>query len=65
MSGTMPPEYVDAFFRFFADGTLDESGVLPTVEQITGRPPRTFAEWASAHAEALRRGSTGPPATTS
>src|SRR5512133_555264 len=52
MSGTMPPEYVDAFFRFFADGTLDESEVLPTVEQITGRPPRTFAEWASAHAEA-------------
>jgi uncharacterized protein YbjT (DUF2867 family) len=46
MSGTMPAEYVDAFFAFFAEGTLDESAVLPTVEQVLGRPPRTFADWA-------------------
>jgi uncharacterized protein YbjT (DUF2867 family) len=50
MSKTMPPEYVDAFMAFYAGGTLDESMVLPTVEQITGRPPRTFAEWAVEHA---------------
>ncbi|MEU5048104.1 NAD(P)H-binding protein [Streptomyces griseorubiginosus] len=49
----MPKPYVDAFFSFFVDGTLDESGVLPTVEQVTGRPPRTFAEWARAHADAF------------
>jgi hypothetical protein len=41
MTRTTPPEYVDAFFSFFADGTLDESKVLSTVEEITGRPPRT------------------------
>lgn len=27
--------------------------VLPTVEQVTGRPARTFAEWASEHKEAF------------
>jgi uncharacterized protein YbjT (DUF2867 family) len=54
MSASMPAEYVDAFFRFFVDGTLDESEVLPTVEDVTGRPPRTFARWAEAHADAFR-----------
>jgi uncharacterized protein YbjT (DUF2867 family) len=49
----MPKPYVDAFFSFFVDGTLDESVVLPTVEQVTGRPPRTFAQWARAHADAF------------
>jgi len=53
MSRAMPAEYVDAFFRFYADGELDESPVLPTVEQITGRPPRTFEQWAQAHAAAF------------
>ena len=46
MSRSMPEEYVDAFFSFFLDGTVDESQVLPTVEEVTGRPPRTLAEWA-------------------
>jgi uncharacterized protein YbjT (DUF2867 family) len=55
MSANMPPQYVDAFMRFFVDGTLDESQVLPTVEEVTGRPPRSFGEWAQAHAAALRR----------
>jgi len=54
MSARMPTEYVDAFFSFFVDGTLDESEVLPTVEEVTGRPPRTFADWAAAHAGAFR-----------
>jgi uncharacterized protein YbjT (DUF2867 family) len=54
MSESMPSPYVDAFMSFFADGKLDESEVLPTVEQVTGRPPRTFAQWASEHADALR-----------
>jgi hypothetical protein len=44
---------VDAFFRFFVDGELDESAVLPTVEELTGRAPRSFAAWARAHAEAF------------
>jgi uncharacterized protein YbjT (DUF2867 family) len=54
MSGAMPAEYVDAFFSFFADGTLDESQVLPTVHEITGRPPRSFERWARTHADAFR-----------
>jgi uncharacterized protein YbjT (DUF2867 family) len=54
MSANMPAEYVDAFFSFFADGTIDESQVLPTVQDVTGRPPRTFEQWAVAHAGAFR-----------
>ena len=54
MSASMPAEYVDAFFRFFVDGTLDESAVLPTVEEVLGRPPRTFRAWAEEHADAFR-----------
>jgi uncharacterized protein YbjT (DUF2867 family) len=59
MSMNMPREYVDAFLRFFADGTLDESQVLPTVEQIIGRPPRTFALWAATHGEEIRSAAAG------
>jgi len=54
MSATMPDEYVDAFFSFFSDGKLDESKVLPTVKEVTGRQPRTFEQWARAHAGAFR-----------
>lgn len=54
MEKTMPARYVEAFFRFYADGTLDESRVLPTVHALTGRPPRTFERWAAAHAASFR-----------
>jgi uncharacterized protein YbjT (DUF2867 family) len=54
MSQAMPARYVDAFFSFYADGTLDESRVLPTVADVTGRPARTFQQWAKAHADAFR-----------
>lgn len=54
MSAAMPAEYVDAFFSFYGDGTLDESVVLPTVQDVTGAPPRTFEQWANAHAGAFR-----------
>jgi uncharacterized protein YbjT (DUF2867 family) len=54
MSRAMPGEYVDAFFSYFADGTYDDSAVLPTVEELTGRPPRTFEQWAIEHADAFR-----------
>lgn len=55
MSAVMPAEYVDAFFDFYAAGSLDESPVLPTVEQVTGRPPRTFMQWAREHIGAFHR----------
>ncbi|MFG1997844.1 NAD(P)H-binding protein [Spirillospora sp. NPDC048911] len=54
MLGAMPVEYVDAFFGFYADGKLDESHVLPTVREVTGNEPRTFRQWATAHADAFR-----------
>jgi uncharacterized protein YbjT (DUF2867 family) len=54
MTANMPAEYVEAFMSFNADGTLDESEVLPTVEEVTGRPPRTFEQWARLHADAFR-----------
>jgi uncharacterized protein YbjT (DUF2867 family) len=53
MSATTPAQYVDAFFDFYVDGALDESKVLPTVRTLTGRPPRTFAQWATEHAAAF------------
>jgi uncharacterized protein YbjT (DUF2867 family) len=53
MSTEMPVEYVDAFFSFFVDGTLDESQVLPTVPQLLHRPARSFGQWASQHADAF------------
>jgi uncharacterized protein YbjT (DUF2867 family) len=47
----MPEHYVEAFFSFYSDGKLDEATVFPTVEEVTGRPPRTFADWVRANAE--------------
>jgi uncharacterized protein YbjT (DUF2867 family) len=54
MSVSMPAEYVNAFFSFFADGTYDDSVVHPTVQQLLGRPPQSFEQWANAHANAFR-----------
>ncbi|MEV5608641.1 NmrA family NAD(P)-binding protein [Streptomyces sp. NPDC052225] len=52
-SARMPQPYVEAFFRFYVDGTLDESPVRDTVEKVTGRAPRTFSQWAVEHAGAF------------
>jgi uncharacterized protein YbjT (DUF2867 family) len=46
MSARMPEPYVDAFFDFFVAGAVDETSVLPTVEEVTGRPARMFRAWA-------------------
>ena len=54
MEASMPVEYVDAFFDFYVDGTLDESGVEPTVHEVTGRAPRTFRQWTQEHADSFR-----------
>lgn len=46
--------YPDDVIEFFvwAHGSTPPEGytVVPTVEQITGRPPRTFAQWATENA---------------
>jgi uncharacterized protein YbjT (DUF2867 family) len=54
MNKSFPANFVDAFIRFFAEGEFDDSQILPTVREITGRPPRTFEQWAMAHADAFR-----------
>ena len=54
MTKTTPPEYVDAFFDFYVAGSLDESRVRTTVKDVTGRAPRTFEQWALAHAADFR-----------
>jgi uncharacterized protein YbjT (DUF2867 family) len=53
MSASMPAAYVDAFFDFYVTGTLDESRPQPDVRDVTGRDPRTFRDWAQAHAAAF------------
>ena len=53
LEATMPREYVEAFWDFYVGGTLDEATVHPTVAEVTGRPARTFADWAAAHAGAF------------
>lgn len=50
----MPRQYVDAFFSFYSDGKLDEATLFPTVLEVTGRPPRTFAQWIQANAGRFR-----------
>jgi uncharacterized protein YbjT (DUF2867 family) len=54
MTESMPVEYVDAFFSFFVDGTIDETTVQPTVREVLGREPRSFAEWVATHQERFR-----------
>ncbi|WP_152363167.1 NAD(P)H-binding protein [Microlunatus speluncae] len=55
MLAAMPERYVDAFFSFFVDGTLDETTVRPTVAEVTGRPARTFRHWVEENAAAFAR----------
>ncbi|MGW4827328.1 NAD(P)H-binding protein [Amycolatopsis japonica] len=54
MSAEMPAKYVDAFFRFFAEGEFDDSEVTGAVQDLTGREPRPFATWARTHLAAFR-----------
>ncbi|WP_439377915.1 NAD(P)H-binding protein [Amycolatopsis lexingtonensis] len=54
LEASMPAPYVEAFWDFYVGGTLDEATVHPDVREITGRPARTFADWAAAHAGAFR-----------
>ncbi|HEU0184733.1 MAG TPA: NAD(P)H-binding protein [Blastocatellia bacterium] len=54
MSKSFGVSFVDAFFRFFAEGEFDDSQVLPTVHEIAGRRPRSFEQWAKAHADSFR-----------
>ena len=51
----MPPERADAVLAARGSGASQRGmTVFPTVERITGRPPRSFAEWVEAHLDAFR-----------
>lgn len=50
----MPPAVADTLLRMMADFENRPAEVSPAVEQITGRPPRTFARWAADHADDFR-----------
>lgn len=54
MGESMPDTLVDAFFQFFRRGGYDDSHVNDTTAHLLGRPPRTFHDWALAHAGAFR-----------
>jgi hypothetical protein len=54
MNANMPADCVDAVFNYFADGAYNDSAVVPTVPELTGRAPRTFERWTTAHADAFR-----------
>ncbi|WP_091050401.1 NAD(P)H-binding protein [Glycomyces sambucus] len=54
LEATMPQPFVDAFLDFYVEGSLDESPVFSTVEDLLGRPPRTFEQWAAEHADDFR-----------
>jgi hypothetical protein len=41
-------------FRVHSAGEFHDSPAVDTVQQITGRPPRTFERWAVAHADTFR-----------
>ncbi|MFI1829594.1 NAD(P)H-binding protein [Streptomyces sp. NPDC020412] len=47
-------EVVDFLLEVYRDTPEVGRTVNPTVEQVTGRPARTFAEWARDHADAFR-----------
>jgi uncharacterized protein YbjT (DUF2867 family) len=48
------PEYVIEWFLEMGDYPEGNATVLPDVEKVTGRPARTFAQWAVDHADDFR-----------
>ncbi|MEO3977836.1 NAD(P)H-binding protein [Streptomyces sp. CAU 1734] len=52
--GSAVPGPVDPFETAGPGGGYGTPGPMPTAEAVTGRPARTFAEWAADHAEDFR-----------
>lgn len=48
-----PPEHIEFFVMVHGNTPPEGYTVLPTVEQVTGRPARTFAQWAAENAAAF------------
>ncbi|WP_435849160.1 NAD(P)H-binding protein [Streptomyces lavendulocolor] len=49
-----PQDVIDFLLEVYGDTPPEGRTVLDTVEKVTGRPARTFAEWARTHAGAFR-----------
>jgi len=47
----MPAPIADILLNYWASSVGSPAPVLPTVEQVTGRPARSYPEWAVDHAE--------------
>ncbi|GAB2643680.1 NAD(P)H-binding protein [Kribbella swartbergensis] len=54
MSAYMPAPVVEATLDILGSPTPDEQSATPDVEKVTGRPARSFAEWAARNAGAFR-----------
>jgi uncharacterized protein YbjT (DUF2867 family) len=50
MSQFMPTDIIQTMLDYWSDTVEQPDVVRPTVEQITGRPARTLAQWANDHA---------------
>lgn len=46
---SMPPFVVEMVLKLLAESVTRPAVVLPTVEELTGRPARTFATWVADH----------------
>jgi uncharacterized protein YbjT (DUF2867 family) len=51
--GFVSPEIADSMMRMFAESVGRPAEISPETERITGRPGRTFAQWASEHVAAF------------
>ncbi|MGW0331543.1 NAD(P)H-binding protein [Streptomyces sp. NPDC003011] len=49
-----PPSYADGALDYFASLTRQPEAGSSVVGQVTGRPARTFRQWAEEHADAFR-----------
>ncbi|TXS05562.1 NAD-dependent epimerase/dehydratase family protein [Streptomyces sp. col6] len=54
MSSFMPAEVADGLLSYWASTDGVPAEVADGVEKLTGRPARTFADWAAGHAAAFR-----------
>ncbi|MFJ2739433.1 SDR family oxidoreductase [Streptomyces sp. NPDC087440] len=50
----MPQETIDFMLEMYGNTPVEGRTVAPTVPDVTGRPARTFEEWAAEHAGAFR-----------
>jgi hypothetical protein len=49
-----PAEIVDSMLTMFAAAAGTKAEVSPTVREVTGRAPHTYADWAAHHAADFR-----------